>query len=145
MRAHSTGRPVPSPTRRRVAALIAAAVTVAAGLLVHRALPDSAASDIAGDALYALLIYALAVGVAPRARVGVVAAAAIGWCVAVELLQLTGIPERAGAVFPPAMLVLGTAFDPRDLAVYAVTVVAAAGADAAQRSIRSRFTARRPR
>lgn len=145
MTAHATGRPDPSPTRRRVGATVVAAVTIAAGLLVHRALPDSAASDIAGDALYATLIYALAVGVAPRSRVRVVAAAAIAWCVAVELLQLTGWPERAGAVFPPATLVLGTAFDPRDLVVYAVTVAAAAGADAAQRSIRSRFTARRAR
>lgn len=145
MRADATGRPAPSSTRRRVVALVVAAVTIASGLLVHRALPDSAASDIAGDALYALLIYALAVGVAPHARVRVVAAAALVWCMAVELLQLTGWPERAGAVFLPAMLVLGTAFDPRDLLVYVVTVAAAAGADAAQRRIRSRFTARRPR
>lgn len=134
-------------SRRRVVATAGAAATIGCGLAVHGLLPDTAASDIAGDALYALLIYLLVVAVAPRARDVVPFAVSIAWCTAVELLQLTGLPERAGAAFPPAMLVLGTAFDPRDLLVYVVTVAIAAGADAVLCSIRSRraLTARRSR
>ena len=60
-----------------------------------------------------------------------VAAIAAGWCIAVELFQLTGIPLAAGAAFTPAMLVLGTVFDPRDLAVYSLTVAVAWAIDAA--------------
>ena len=36
-----------------------------------------------------------------------------------------------GAAFAPAMLVLGTVFDPRDLAVYVMTVAVACAIDAA--------------
>jgi hypothetical protein len=45
----------PRRTRRmrRGAAAVAIAVLVMAGLVVHLALPDTSASDIAGDALYA--------------------------------------------------------------------------------------------
>ena len=124
--------------RRRFAALGGAGLTIAAGLLVHRALPDTAASDIAGDALYALLIYLLVVSVAARLPVRRVAGVAAAWCVAVELLQLSGFPASAGEAFPPAMLVLGTVFDVRDLVVYLVTVGIAAGADAALHRIRTR-------
>ncbi|QLD13236.1 DUF2809 domain-containing protein [Microbacterium oleivorans] len=112
-------------------------MTIAAGLLVHRVLPDTAASDIAGDALYALLVYLLVIAVAPRLRIRLAAAIGAAWCVAVELLQLTGLPASAGASFPPAMLVLGTVFDPRDLVVYLVTIGFAAGTDAALRRIRT--------
>ncbi len=131
------------PTRRRRwAAAALAGSTIAAGLAVHRLLPDTAASDIAGDALYAVLIHLLVVAAAPRLRVGGVLLIALVWCTGVELLQLTGVPERAGAAFPPAMLVLGTAFDPRDLVVYAVTLVVVAGADAAATRLRSRSATR---
>ncbi|WP_256728892.1 DUF2809 domain-containing protein [Microbacterium oleivorans] len=123
--------------RRRLVALVGAGMTIAAGLLVHRVLPDTAASDIAGDALYALLVYLLVIAVAPRLRIRLAAAIGAAWCVAVELLQLTGLPASAGASFPPAMLVLGTVFDPRDLVVYLVTIGFAAGTDAALRRIRT--------
>ncbi len=128
--------------RRRWIAAALAGVTIAAGLAVHRLLPDTAASDIAGDALYAALIHLLVVAAAPRLRIAGVLLIALVWCTGVELLQLTGVPERAGAAFPPAMLVLGTAFDPRDLVVYAVTLVVVAGADAATTRMRSRSSAR---
>ncbi len=115
--------------RRRIVASIAAAATVAAGLGVHRFAPDGAPSDIAGDALYALLLYLLAVVLVPRRAVWVPAVIAWVWCTTIELFQLTGLPLAWGEAAPPLMLVLGTVFDARDLVVYAVTVLAAAAVD----------------
>jgi len=95
---------------------------------VHLALPDTAASDIAGDVLYTALIYALVAALVPRLSAPVVGAITAGWCLAIELFQLTGIPNELGAVFPPAVLVLGTVFDPRDVLIAAVvSAVATAG------------------
>lgn len=122
---------------RRVALAVAAALTVVAGLAVHTALPASAASDAAGDALYAVLVYLLAALVRPRARPPLVGAVALAWCAAVELLQLTGLPEQWGAAFPPLVLVFGTVFSAADLAWYAAGVAVAAGADAAVRAVRA--------
>ncbi|GLJ96356.1 hypothetical protein GCM10017591_24190 [Microbacterium dextranolyticum] len=102
---------------------------VATGLGVHAWMPSSAASDIAGDALYAVLAYLLVVFVVPRAPSWVVAIVALTWCSAVEMLQLTDLPAQWGAAFPPARLVFGSAFDPRDLVVYAVAAPACAGID----------------
>ncbi|GAB3153235.1 hypothetical protein GCM10027058_21460 [Microbacterium neimengense] len=118
-----------SAGRRRIIGGIAAAATVAAGLGVHRFAPDAAPSDIAGDALYALLVYLLAVVVVPRGAVWMPALIAWVWCTTIELFQLTGLPLAWGEGFPPIMLVLGTVFDARDLVVYTVTVLAAAMAD----------------
>lgn len=69
--------------------------------------------------------------------VAVVAAVAGGWCIVVELLQLSDLPARAATVFPPAVLVLGTVFDARDLLVYVVTIVIAGALDAAWRRRRA--------
>jgi Protein of unknown function (DUF2809) len=116
---------------RRAAAGVALLVLIAAGLAVHTLLPDTVGSDVAGDALYAAAIYAGVVLIAPRLHPAAVAAIAAGWCIAVEIFQLTGIPLRAGDLFPPAMLVLGTVFDPRDLVVYPAAVFVAAAIDIA--------------
>ena len=51
------------------------------------------------------------------------AAIALAWCIAIELFQLTGLPDRWGAAFWPAMLVLGTVFAPEDLVMYGVGVL----------------------
>ena len=89
---------------RRWSALAALAALVVSGLLVVAFAPDdTAGSDIAGDALYAAAVYATVVLIAPRLRPVAVAAIAAGWCIAVELFQLTGIPLAAGAAFAPAM------------------------------------------
>lgn len=53
--------------RRVVAASVLAAVVIA-GLLVHTQLSDTDATDIAGDALYAVAAWAAVVLVAPRLR-----------------------------------------------------------------------------
>lgn len=121
---------IPSRTRRLRAAL-ALVLIVAAGLATRLLLPFSTGRDVAGDALYALAAYAGVVVLIPRLHPGLVALAAGGWCVLVELLQLTGAPRAWGEVFPPAALVLGSGFDARDLAVYAVAVLGAAAADVA--------------
>ncbi|MDR7185759.1 hypothetical protein J2X85_002795 [Microbacterium trichothecenolyticum] len=115
--------------RRLVAALLLAA-TIAAGLLVHGVLPDTAATDIAGDGLYAVAAYLAVVLIAPRLPALATGAIAAAWCVAVELFQLTGLPLAWGATFPPVMLVLGTVFDARDLLVYVATIVLATAVDA---------------
>ncbi|MCU4673595.1 DUF2809 domain-containing protein [Microbacterium fluvii] len=125
----SLGRaPAPAPpahrsTRRRLAAAALLAATIAAGLVVHLALPDSAATDIAGDALYAVAVYLAVVIAWVRQHPFVVGAIAAAWCVGIELFQLTGIPLAAGAAFAPAMLVLGTVFDARDLVVYVAVIL----------------------
>ncbi|MET0297812.1 MAG: DUF2809 domain-containing protein [Microbacterium sp.] len=119
---------------RRLVAAICLVLVIAAGLGVHTLLPDTAATDIAGDALYALAAYAFVVVVAPRLPVLAVGAVAAAWCVGVELFQLTGIPLDLGAAFPPAMLVLGTVFDARDLVVYVVAIALTTVTDAALRA-----------
>jgi hypothetical protein len=118
-----------STARRRVVALALAAATTAAGLAVHALLPGSPAADVAGDALYALLIVLGVIVLLPRVRSVAVGAVALGWCLAVELFQLTGLPSRWAEDLPVVALVLGSGFDPRDLIVYAIAVVVAVFAD----------------
>lgn len=115
---------------RRIAAAISLVLVVAAGLVVHGLLPDSAATDIAGDALYAVAVLAFVVVLAPRLTPLWSGAIAAVWCVGVELFQLTGLPLQAAEVFPPAVLVLGTVFDARDLVVYVAAIAVAVGVDA---------------
>ncbi|MDQ1122553.1 DUF2809 domain-containing protein [Microbacterium trichothecenolyticum] len=116
--------------RRRVVALGALVVVVAAGLVVARVLPDAVATDVAGDALYAVALYAALVVVWPRGRCAVRAAVAATWCAGIELLQLTPLPRDLAAHVPPVALVLGSGFDVRDLVVYALAIGAAAVLDA---------------
>jgi len=129
------GTRAPSSIPRRVTAAVLLILTIAAGLLVHGALPDSAATDIAGDALYAVAAYLAVVLIAPRLPPVVAGAIAAAWCAAVELFQLTGLPLAWGAQFTPVMLVLGTVFDVRDLAVYLATIALAAALDVGIRAI----------
>lgn len=120
---------------RRLIALVLLALVIAAGLGVHALLPDTAATDIAGDALYAVAAYLAVVIVAPRLQPWMSGCLAAAWCVAVELFQLTGVPLELGAVFPPAMLVLGTVFDARDLLIYVGTIAVVTAVDLAVRAI----------
>lgn len=94
-------------------------------------MPDSAASDIAGDALYAVAAMCAVVLIAPRLSPIAAGAIALAWCIGIELLQLTPLPAAIASVVPASMLVLGTVFDPRDLLVYSVTVAAATAVDLA--------------
>lgn len=115
--------PARAGTARRTVAAVVLVVTVAAGLFVSGVLPDTVATDVAGDALYVVVVWALVVVLAPRLPALAVAGIVLVWCVAVELFQLTGLPDAWGAAFTPIMLVLGTVFDPRDLLIYAVAAV----------------------
>lgn len=132
-------RPTARPTfaRRRFGAAVALAVVIVAGLTIHWLLPETPASDIAGDALYAVAVYLFVVAVAPRWSPVIAGALSAAWCVAIELFQLTGIPMALGAEFAPAMLVLGTVFDSRDLLVYPLAIVVAAAVDIAAARARS--------
>ncbi len=122
--------------RRRWVAMVLLAAAVVAGLAAHALLPEGAVSDITGDTLYAVAAYLAVIVIAPRLQSLAVAGIALAWCVAVELFQLTGVPQSWGAVFAPLRLVLGSAFDRRDLLVYALAVIAAFGVDLIVRSSR---------
>lgn len=124
----------PSAARvRRLVGLCVAVVAVGVGLAVHLMASDAAASDIAGDALYVIAVWGGLVLLFPGLRSWVTASVVLGWSVAVELFQLTGLPLRWAAEVPPIVLVFGTVFDPRDLLVYAVTAIAVGGVDAVAR------------
>ncbi|WP_258724859.1 DUF2809 domain-containing protein [Cellulomonas sp. NS3] len=126
---------------RRPALAVAALATVATGLAVRSAAAAvdagsgvaSAVAEPVGDALYAVLVYALVGVVAVRARPWVLAVAAWGLASAVELAQLTGLPAAVVALWEPARWVLGTTFHAPDLAAYAVGAALAALLDTAVR------------
>ena len=112
--------------RRRVRAGVLLVFVVIVGLVVHGVLPESAFADIAGDALYVGAAYLALVVVLPRLRPWIVGSIALAWAAGVELLQLTGVRQQVGAVFPPAVLLLGTA---SDLIVYIVAAVVVTAID----------------
>lgn len=58
----------------------------------------------------------------PRVRSVVVAAAALGFCTAIELLQLTPVPGELSQSIPGAYLVFGSTFQVVDLVAYALGV-----------------------
>lgn len=108
--------------------LLLALATIALGLLIYRggAVLGRATQDIIGDALWAAMMAWWVGAAAPRVALRIRAAVALGICFAVELSQLWHTPAldalratRAGH------LVLGSGFDPRDLAAYTAGVAAA--------------------
>jgi hypothetical protein len=103
----------------------AAGLVVAAGLV--------AGSNPVGDALYAVLLFVLVVGIAPAVTTGAAAFVTFGLCAAVELLQLTGLPAAVVERSPAARYVLGTTFHGPDLLAYAAGVLLAAAVDALAR------------
>lgn len=115
--------------QRRIAAGVLLAIVIGAGLIVHGVLPESAFTDIAGDALYVAAAYLALVLVFPRLPPWVTGGIVLVWCVGVELLQLTNVPHQIVAVFPPAVLLLGSTFDARDLLVYAIAALMITGID----------------
>lgn len=113
---------------RRLPYLIMAVVTIALGLGVRFAgsgLPPDA-RDVAGDLLWAVMMYWWVAAVAPGRRPSLVAAVTLGICFAVELSQIYHAPWidglRANLL---ARLVLGTDFDARDLVAYTAGVALA--------------------
>jgi hypothetical protein len=109
-----------------------AAVILAAGLTV-RAVTSGGFAKYAGVALYASLVYALVVILAPRLSPRWAALAAVGFCWLVEFAQLTPYPADLSARNGLARLVLGSTFNAPDLFWYVVGVAAVYGADVAFR------------
>ena len=120
--------PTSSRPSLRVRYAAFASVTIIVGLIVHLrgAVLGPAAQDATGDALWAMMILWWVSALAPS--VGRVArgAAAYAVCVGVELSQLYHGPTidavRATTI---GHLILGSGFDPRDLAAYAIGVTSA--------------------
>lgn len=110
---------------RLKAALIAIA-SIAVGLAVHRLAPASDARDIAGDAIWAFMMFwwvsVLVPTWSPARRA--IGALALSWLVEFSQLSHAEWLEAARAT-RLGPLVLGTGFDPRDLASYALGVLAA--------------------
>lgn len=120
--------------RPRAVPLLACALTVALGLAVDAA-ATGPVGDKTGDVVYAVLVVLLAWLVRPGAPVRALGAVALAWCVAVELLQLTGVPARLAAAVPVARLVLGSGFDALDLVAYVVGVLLGAAVVVALREL----------
>jgi hypothetical protein len=81
-----------------------------------------------GDVLYAVAAYLALALVLPRQPPRVVALLALGWCVAVELLKLTGVPARY-AQLPPVRWIFGTTFSWHNLGCYFGGIAFIAGID----------------
>ncbi|RJL30355.1 DUF2809 domain-containing protein [Bailinhaonella thermotolerans] len=106
----------------RVSVLLAALVTVAAGLGV-RALLDGGVAKYGGDLLYAVLVHWVILFCRPRWRPPVVGGLAAAVCWVIEFAQLGEIP----AVLRP---VLGSTFNAPDLFWYLVGAALATAAHA---------------
>jgi len=103
--------------------------TIAVGLLVHLwgAALGRVARDVLGDALWAAMIAWWAGALAPGAKLMTRSALAYSVCMLVEMSQLYHAPWLdAVRATRPGHLVLGSGFDPRDLAAYAIGVAGAA-------------------
>ena len=111
-----------------------ALLTIAAGLMIHLHGPvkDPVARDMLGDALWAAMIVWIVSAIAPRASLLFRAAVAYAFCMVIEISQryhyswLDAIRATAAG-----HLVLGSGFDPRDFAAYALGVAFAAVLDRA--------------
>lgn len=116
------------------------ALVVATGL-VTALLGDGWWADALGSVLYTAAVFVGLVLLRPGARGWVLATLACAVAAAVELAQLTPVPAALAEAWPPVRLLLGTSFDPRDLAAYAV----GAGVVGALDALAARVSARRAR
>lgn len=115
--------------RFRVRYLALALVTIIVGLLVHTrgAALGPVTRDVMGDALWAAMIAWLVSALAPGARLVRRIIAAYLVCATVEFSQLYHTPalDAVRATFV-GHLILGSGFDTRDLAAYALGISLAA-------------------
>ncbi len=126
--------------RARLPYVALALCTVALGLAVHRRGHGlaPAARDVLGDALWAAMLAWWVGAAAPAWPPHVRAALAYLLCVGVELSQRVHTPGLdALRATPLGRLVLGSDYDARDLAAYALGVAGAAGLEAAFRRRRA--------
>lgn len=97
------------------------------------------AADALGSVLYTAAVFVGLVLLRPAARGWLLAAGAFAVATAVELAQLTAAPAALAEAWPPVRLLLGTSFDPRDVAAYALGAVVVGVLDA----LAGRVSARR--
>jgi hypothetical protein len=103
--------------------------TIALGLAIHwrgQALGPTL-RDVLGDALYAAMVLWWVGALAPNVSLYVRVAAALAFCFGIELSQLyhtTALDALRNMT--AGQLVLGSGFDPRDLAAYTLGVLGAA-------------------
>ena len=111
----------------RVRHVALAAATIVVGLAVHLRAPlGPVVRDVLGDALWASMMFWWISAAAPRVGRPHRGAIALAVCWLVEFGQLVSTPSLdAVRRTLPGHLVLGSGFDPRDLAAYAAGVVAA--------------------
>jgi hypothetical protein len=132
-------------TTIRVSAAVAAIVFLAVAFGI-RLLPGSAGildgsgafAQNSGTALYASMIYAGVFVLFPAVRPVVAGIAAIGFCWAVELFQLTPVPAYLSERSLIARLVLGAHYDPADMLWYPVGVLPLLAAHLMLRLLRDR-------
>ncbi|PPF54066.1 DUF2809 domain-containing protein [Clavibacter michiganensis] len=105
--------------RRRVLALAALLAVVIAGMVVTR----SDGRGLWPDVHYAAALHLALIAVMPRVDTLAHGAVVLVWCTGIELLQITGWPETWATHVPLSRLLLGTGFDPLDLAAYALGVL----------------------
>jgi len=101
-------------------------LTIVAGL-GSRAVLSGLAAKIAGDALYTVLVYVLALVVRPDVRPRTAFVVALGVSFAIELFQLTPYPAWLSSKNALLRLVFGTTFGFVDLAGYVVGAITALG------------------
>ena len=113
---------------RRLALALAAVVVIGAGMIIAINGQDLGA-DLAGDSLYAALVY-LTLGVAfPGARRMRLTAAATLLCWLLELTQLTGVLAALATELPAIRYLLGTTFSALDLVGYVAGALTAGWLD----------------
>ncbi|HEX8671938.1 MAG TPA: DUF2809 domain-containing protein [Longimicrobium sp.] len=122
--------------RARAAYAALAIATIVAGLAVHLGgfAMSTIVRDVVGDALWAAMLTWWISALMPRMALGARAAIALAVCFAVEVSQLYHTPAL-GAVRSTRLghLVLGSGFDSRDFAAYALGVLGAAALELAWR------------
>ena len=123
--------------RRRGWLLVVTAVVIVLGPTTH-VVGGGQLADLAGDALYAVMIYLVVAFVFARLNVFIVGASALAVCTLIEVFQLTDLPGLWAESFWPVRLVLGAGFDALDLAAYAAGVVIASVCDLGLKSVSPR-------
>ena len=118
---------MPGWRRARTHYIALAIGTMVVGLVLHwrGGVLSPVMRDVLGDALWAAMATWWIASIAPTIRLACRAAVALACCFAVEFSQLVHLPAldvlRETAV---GHLTLGSGFDPRDFAAYAVGVFA---------------------
>jgi hypothetical protein len=112
--------------RTRYVALVAGTIVLGLGVHLRGSALSPVVRDVLGDALWAAMVAWGIAAVAPALRLPWRAALALAFCFVIEFSQLVHFPSLDALRRTTAgHLVLGSGFDPRDLAAYAAGVLAA--------------------